>query len=112
LEGHGREDLSEGGSLRYRRLFTTVFPVRLDINGHTSPGSALKAVKEQLRRVPQPGIGYGVLRYLTENPTITQQLQSTPQPQVVFKSSGTWIVAILTCLHSSAELLTACIGVT
>jgi len=63
--------------------FTTVFPVRLD--GHTSPGSALKAVKNSCAVFPT-GIGYGVLRYLTENPPSPSN--SSPQTQVVFNYLG------------------------
>ncbi|WP_253728196.1 non-ribosomal peptide synthetase [Lentzea aerocolonigenes] len=59
LESHGREgaDLS-----RTVGWFTSIFPVRL--SGHTDPGSAIKAVKEELRAVPRRGVGYGVLRWL------------------------------------------------
>src|SRR5205823_864743 len=64
LEGHGREDLFEGADLsRTVGWFTTMYPVRLR-RTRGGAGEALKAVKEQLRRVPQRGIGYGVLRYL------------------------------------------------
>ncbi len=87
LEGHGREDVIEGLDLsRTIGWFTTVFPVCLDIKGHNSP-DALKSVKEQLRRIPNRGIGYGVLKYLTDIPTATQLLQSVP-PQVVFNYLG------------------------
>jgi amino acid adenylation domain-containing protein/non-ribosomal peptide synthase protein (TIGR01720 family) len=64
LEGHGREELFEGVDLsRTVGWFTTIFPVRLE-RAPGGPGEALKAVKEQLRRVPNRGIGYGILRYL------------------------------------------------
>lgn len=89
LEGHGREEVIKGLDLsRTVGWFTTIFPVCLDINGHTSPGSVLKSVKEQLRRIPNRGIGYGILRYLTGNPTVIQQLQAAPKPQVVFNYLG------------------------
>lgn len=45
---------------------------------------ALKSVKEQLRRIPQRGIGYGVLRYLAGDAA----LRSQPQPEVVFNYLG------------------------
>ena len=63
LEGHGREALFDDIDLsRSVGWFTSLFPVRLSPLGEA--GSALKAVKEQLRGVPDKGIGYGVLRYL------------------------------------------------
>ncbi|NEQ20420.1 MAG: amino acid adenylation domain-containing protein [Microcoleus sp. SIO2G3] len=66
LEGHGREEIFEDVDLsRTVGWFTTLFPVLLDIGAASSPGDALKTVKEQLRNVPNRGIGYGVLRYLS-----------------------------------------------
>ncbi|MEL6384544.1 MAG: condensation domain-containing protein, partial [Cyanobacteria bacterium J06626_18] len=78
LEGHGRQlpiqnlqDLqvsmvstdSEMDISRTVGWFTALYPLRL-----TVPDGAiadqLKAVKEQLRHVPNQGIGYGILRYL------------------------------------------------
>jgi amino acid adenylation domain-containing protein/non-ribosomal peptide synthase protein (TIGR01720 family) len=64
LEGHGREDLFDGVDLsRTVGWFTTVFPVSLEVPDDW--GTALRAVKEQLRAVPRRGIGYGALRHLT-----------------------------------------------
>jgi amino acid adenylation domain-containing protein/non-ribosomal peptide synthase protein (TIGR01720 family) len=63
LEGHGREDLCEGADLsRTVGWFTSIFPVRLELPGDEGPGALLKTVKEQLRRIPGRGAGYGVLR--------------------------------------------------
>ncbi|MEY9895346.1 amino acid adenylation domain-containing protein/non-ribosomal peptide synthase protein (TIGR01720 family) [Catenulispora sp. MAP5-51] len=70
LEGHGREQHVLGGGLDLSGVlgwFTTVFPVVLDVPGTDVPGAphwgpVLKSVKEQLRAVPQRGIGYGALR--------------------------------------------------
>lgn len=42
-------------------LFTTVYPVRLEIPGGDDPGAEIEAVKEHLRRVPGHGIGWGLL---------------------------------------------------
>src|SRR5260370_27574266 len=63
LEGHGREDLFPELDLsRTVGWFTTSFPVRLRLEGE-GPGAALKAVKEQVRRGPGRGLGYGALRH-------------------------------------------------
>jgi non-ribosomal peptide synthase protein (TIGR01720 family) len=65
LEGHGREDLSEEIDLsRTVGWFTCQFPVCLTLHDDDDPGAALRSVKEQLRRIPSRGIGYGLLRYL------------------------------------------------
>ncbi|HEY2464990.1 MAG TPA: condensation domain-containing protein, partial [Steroidobacteraceae bacterium] len=67
LEGHGREELFDQADLsRTVGWFTSLFPVLLDLGTSTDCGNALKTVKEQLRAVPRRGIGYGVLRYLTD----------------------------------------------
>ncbi|MGC4893204.1 amino acid adenylation domain-containing protein [Micromonospora sp. DT31] len=65
-ESHGRNDLDAGLDLsRTVGWFTAVYPVRLD-PGPAALGSAaaLKRVKEQLRRTPGDGLGYGMLRHL------------------------------------------------
>ncbi|HEY2088109.1 MAG TPA: amino acid adenylation domain-containing protein, partial [Mycobacterium sp.] len=65
LEGHGREALfAEADTSRTVGWFTSLFPVVLEVGAATDPGSELKSVKEQLRGVPNRGIGYGILRYL------------------------------------------------
>ena len=69
LEAHGREELFPGVDLtRTVGWFTALFPVLLDLRGAEEPGAALKAVKEQLRAIPNRGVGYGLLRYLAGRP--------------------------------------------
>jgi amino acid adenylation domain-containing protein/natural product biosynthesis luciferase-like monooxygenase protein/non-ribosomal peptide synthase protein (TIGR01720 family) len=64
LEGHGREELFEELDVsRTVGWFTSLFPVRLKLEGGQDRGSRLKSIKEQLRGIPQRGIGYGILRY-------------------------------------------------
>ncbi|MEH2266221.1 amino acid adenylation domain-containing protein [Nostoc sp.] len=89
LEGHGREDLFEDVDLsRTVGWFTTLFPVSLQLEETDHPGEVLKLVKEQLRRIPNRGIGYGVLRYLHQDRIIRTKLQSLPQAQVSFNYLG------------------------
>ncbi|MEH2073177.1 MAG: amino acid adenylation domain-containing protein [Nostoc sp.] len=89
LEGHGREDLFEDVDLsRTVGWFTTLFPVSLQLEETDHPGEVLKLVKEQLRRIPNRGIGYGVLQYLHQDETIRTKLQSLPQAQVSFNYLG------------------------
>lgn len=64
LEGHGREEF--GANLNLSRTvgwFTSAFPVKLDLQNCNELGEAIVAVKEQLRSIPQKGIGYGILKY-------------------------------------------------
>ncbi len=89
LEGHGREDILDDVDLsRTVGWFTTIYPVSLDLEDADGPGEALKTVKEQLRRVPQRGIGYGLLRYLSEDEKAIKSLQALSQAEVSFNYLG------------------------
>jgi non-ribosomal peptide synthase protein (TIGR01720 family) len=86
LEGHGREELASPTDLsRTVGWFTTLYPVHLDPGGG-DPGTALKLVKEQLRSVPDRGLGYGLLRHL--NPETAEALAGLPAPRIGFNYLG------------------------
>lgn len=60
FEGHGREPVEAGLNLvRSVGWFTTLYPVRFEYRGDLA--NLVCSVKETLRRVPDHGIGYGVL---------------------------------------------------
>ncbi|MFB6549959.1 amino acid adenylation domain-containing protein [Streptomyces sp. NPDC056405] len=95
LEGHGREGRfvarSAGFEPELSRTvgwFTTLFPVTVDPGAapdFTAPAyltAALKAVKEDLSRVPDNGISYGALRYLARTEFDARA------PQVLFNYLG------------------------
>ncbi|WP_405783771.1 amino acid adenylation domain-containing protein [Streptomyces sp. NBC_00859] len=97
LEGHGREEeLVPGADLaRTVGWFTSMYPVRLDIAGcdltealagGAAAGRAVKAVKEQLRSVPDKGMGFGLLRHL--NVATAQQLAGYGTGQIGFNYLG------------------------
>ncbi|HEY0739193.1 MAG TPA: amino acid adenylation domain-containing protein, partial [Herpetosiphonaceae bacterium] len=89
LEGHGREDLFDDVDVsRTVGWFTTIYPVLLDLRSGAQAGTVLKAIKEQLRRVPRRGIGYGLLRYLSADPEIIRALESQPQAEISFNYLG------------------------
>ncbi|MCV3214789.1 amino acid adenylation domain-containing protein [Plectonema radiosum NIES-515] len=89
LEGHGREDIFEDVDLsRTVGWFTTTFPVLLELKATDNLGDAIKSIKEQLRPVPNRGIGYGLLRYLSGNAEITSQLSAISQAEVSFNYLG------------------------
>jgi non-ribosomal peptide synthase protein (TIGR01720 family) len=88
LEGHGREELfAEVDLSRTVGWFTSLFPVCLELKTE-EPGEALKAVKEQLRQIPNKGIGYGVLRYLHPEAEVRAALQALPAAEVSFNYLG------------------------
>ncbi|MCX4587513.1 non-ribosomal peptide synthetase [Streptomyces sp. NBC_01481] len=129
VEGHGREEIVEGTDLsRTVGWFTSLYPVRVDpgplvweevVDGGPALGQALKRVKEQLRSLPDRGMGFGLLRHL--NPETGQQLAGRAVPQLGFNylgrfpSAGTpvvpgnpaWRVASETGLLSGADPATA-----
>ena len=89
LEGHGREELFQDVDLsRTVGWFTTVFPVRLEIGEIEHLGELLKSIKEQLRCLPNRGIGYGILRYLSQDAVKQSQLEAVPQAEVSFNYLG------------------------
>ncbi|TDD50918.1 non-ribosomal peptide synthetase [Saccharopolyspora elongata] len=97
VEGHGRyEEVVPGVDLtRTVGWFTTLHPVLLDpvaldwrevTTGGPGLGTALKQVKEQLRVIPDHGLGYGLLRYL--NPDTAPELARLARPQIAFNYLG------------------------
>ena len=96
LEGHGREEIFANVDLsRTVGWFTSLFPVRLDagaldleeaLAGGSALGVALKRVKEQLRALPERGLGYGLLRYLNAQTGV--QLAGDAVPQLGFNYLG------------------------
>ena len=89
LEGHGREDIAEGVDLsRTVGWFTAIAPVILKLSDTGGPGESLKAVKEQLRAIPRGGMGYGLLRYLSRDGNIVEQMRLLPRSEVIFNYHG------------------------
>jgi non-ribosomal peptide synthase protein (TIGR01720 family) len=89
LEGHGREEIIEHVDIsRTVGWFTSLFPVLLAVEPGDRPGEALKAIKEQLRRIPNHGVGYGVLRFLSGETALSKSLQTLPQAAIQFNYLG------------------------
>ena len=89
LEGHGREDILEDVDLsRTVGWFTSIYPLTLALEDSTNPGEQLKSIKEQLRLIPDHGIGYGMLRYLSRNSDIAESLRNLQEPEVIFNYLG------------------------
>ncbi|MBT2890617.1 non-ribosomal peptide synthetase, partial [Streptomyces sp. McG2] len=83
LEGHGREELFADLDLtRTVGWFTSIYPVALALPEGEGWGPAVTAVKEQLRAIPERGIGYGALRHLGD------ALPDRPEPRISFNYLG------------------------
>jgi len=95
LEGHGREKIIEDIDIsRTVGWFTSQYPLLLDmgkIPGNGAPQEEMmdriKHIKETLRRVPNKGIGYGILKYLT-SPEKKQNVAFKLQPEISFNYHG------------------------
>ena len=88
VESHGREETV--GAVELTRTvgwFTVLYPLVVEV-GEGSWSEKLRRVKEQQRQVPQGGIGYGVLRYLSGASEVREQLAAQPQAEVSFSYAG------------------------
>ena len=111
LEGHGREalmmDTHENASpnpdptsnlhgdldiSHTTGWFTSLYPLVLSLENREDPGRALMSVKEQLRRIPNKGAGFGLLKYMCKDEAIVSALQVAPRvnpwPEVIFNYLG------------------------
>lgn len=89
LENHGREDIFDDVDLsRTIGWFTCIFPLTLSLGEAAGPGEALKLIKEQIRGVPNGGIGYGLLRYLCDDSGVTEKFRALPQAEISFNYVG------------------------
>ncbi|MEU4341616.1 amino acid adenylation domain-containing protein [Nocardia sp. NPDC023852] len=97
LEGHGRSETILPGADLARTVgwFTSLYPAAVDLagidladafGGGAAAGAAIKATKEQLRALPDKGVGFGMLRYL--DPEGAAALADAPTPQLSFNYLG------------------------
>ena len=86
LEGHGREDVGEGMDIsRTVGWFTSLYPLLLEVKTRGKQADALiKSVKEQLRQIPDKGIGYGILKYINKE----ESLQAEDPWEIIFNYLG------------------------
>ncbi|MGB8195200.1 MAG: amino acid adenylation domain-containing protein [Chitinophagaceae bacterium] len=85
LEAHGREAIIEGvDTSRTTGWFTTLYPILLELPEESNNSKLLKSVKEQIRNIPDKGIGYGVLKYISKEGS----LQNNQPWDIVFNYLG------------------------
>ncbi len=88
LEGHGREEIMEDMNVsRTIGWFTSQYPVLLDMKNSGDIAYQIKQTKEDLRHIPNKGIGYGVLHYLTAN-EYKSSLTFPSKPEISFNYLG------------------------
>jgi len=89
IPGHGREEIFADVDLsRTVGWLNTGIPVWLDLRDASGPEEALVAVSQQLAGMPNRGLGYGLLRYLSGDERIMEQLAALPNAEIVFEYLG------------------------
>jgi amino acid adenylation domain-containing protein/non-ribosomal peptide synthase protein (TIGR01720 family) len=86
LEGHGRENIQADIDInRTIGWFTTQFPILLDISKYDQLSYQIRNIKETLREIPNKGIGFGILRYLSDG---EPELSAYKDPEINFNYLG------------------------
>ncbi|PEF71825.1 hypothetical protein CON94_29840, partial [Bacillus pseudomycoides] len=79
LEGHGREQISSDLDVsRTIGWFTSIYPIVLKIYDSNNISYQIKTTKEMLRKIPNNGMNYNVLRYLKDEAGKSEIFQSIP----------------------------------
>ncbi|PCK23178.1 lichenysin synthetase, partial [Bacillus pumilus] len=88
LEGHGREDILPALNVsRTIGWFTSMYPVLLDMSHADDLSYQIKHLKEELRHIPNKGIGYGILKYLTPD-KMKSDIAFDVTPEISFNYLG------------------------
>ncbi|MBB6625541.1 amino acid adenylation domain-containing protein [Clostridium gasigenes] len=87
LETHGRGDVFKRINIaRTVGWFTSQYPLLL-INDKCGLGDSIKNIKEQIRKIPNEGIGYEILKYVTPK-ELTSELLFCIKPEINFNYLG------------------------
>jgi non-ribosomal peptide synthase protein (TIGR01720 family) len=89
LAGHGRghyfDDVDVSRTIGW---FSNNYPVLLNLEGVTGLEQEISAIRDQMSRIPNDGIGFGLLRYLSIDDDIQSKMMSLPEPMVYFNYLG------------------------
>ncbi|MEV7231308.1 condensation domain-containing protein [Polymorphospora sp. NPDC051019] len=89
LTGHGREALFDGvDTSRTVGWFQVFYPLRLRLPEAYDEPAAVADLAAQLAGTPHGGVGYGLLRFLRDDPAVRDQLAQVPWPQVSINYTG------------------------
>lgn len=90
LEGFGRDSMSDGMNVsRSVGWFTAFYTMTLQLDPSAAEDPAIKTIKEQLRELPNRGLGYGLLRYLSPERESREAIRRLPAEEVLFNYLGT-----------------------
>lgn len=88
IEGHGRENILAGVNFsRTIGWFTNVYPVHFDTDRSADIISRFQQMVLTVRAIPNRGIGFGILKYMTD-PSDIGRYQFQLQPEISFNYLG------------------------
>jgi non-ribosomal peptide synthase protein (TIGR01720 family) len=64
------------------------YPIDLDLGDDDDPIVQIRSIRDQIRRVPNLGRGYGPLRHLSGDPEVAARLRARPKSEVLFSYWG------------------------
>jgi len=104
LEGHGRDlMLGDIDITRTVGWFTSIYPVVLDMTRSKDILFEIKKTKEILRHIPNKGLGYGVLKYLTAQ-DYKQGISFDSKAEISFNYLGQFDSDVKTDVFSVSEI--------
>ena len=104
LEGHGREEIIPDINItRTVGWFTSHYPLILNVTETNDIGYYIKSVKEDMRKIPNKGIGYGILKYIKPK-EYKKELEFKLNPQISFNYLGQFDEDINQDLFGTSEI--------
>lgn len=101
MEGHGRINLVSQENnpttidlTRTVGWFTSLYPQVFTCPTDQTLVLQLHDIKTQLRALPQQGVGFGLCRYLSQQPSVSKALRQLPVSPVLFNYLGHWQAGI------------------
>jgi amino acid adenylation domain-containing protein/non-ribosomal peptide synthase protein (TIGR01720 family) len=96
MEGHGREILTNEHDLSQTLgWFTTSYPLILSFSGNGLISELISEVKERYRAIPNKGLGFGVLKYNSQN----EKFSNLPDSELLFNYLGQFDQVVNTDTH-------------
>jgi amino acid adenylation domain-containing protein/non-ribosomal peptide synthase protein (TIGR01720 family) len=85
MAGHGREHIVPGIDIsRTVGWFSVMYPMPLAVPENRDPALLIRRVRDNFKAMPAKGMGYSILRYILEEPELTQN----PWPEIFFNYIG------------------------
>ncbi len=106
IEGHGREKFIEGIDVsRTVGWFTSQFPIIIDICDVKDLSETIKVIKKILRSIPNKGMGYGILKYVTSENKKTE-FNFKQEPELCFNYLGQFSLEFITNKFKISNMIT------